>query len=57
MSEVSVLIKEIIICPECIKNHKTRRFSNVQKLNIHLTMKHQANYKLYGELSYSPVRS
>jgi len=53
MNEVAILVKEIIICPECIKKHKTRRFSNVQRLNIHLTMKHRANYKLNGKLSYS----
>ena len=53
MSEIVVLIKEIIICPECIRNHKTKRFSNVKDLNIHLKMKHRANYKLNGQLSYS----
>lgn len=55
MSEIVVLVKDILCCPECIRNHKTRRFPNVQNLNMHLTKKHKAEYKLYGEVSYSPV--
>ncbi len=58
MSEIVVLVKEILACPECIKKKKIRRFSNsskgIQSLNIHLRMKHNANYKLEGQLRYIP---
>lgn len=57
MSQLTVLINEIIICPECIKKFKVKRFpiseKGVKNLNIHLKMKHNAPYKLKGQLTYS----
>lgn len=56
MSQAIVLIKELISCPECIKNKKNKRFpitpNGLKSLNIHLKMKHGSNYKLIGQLSY-----
>jgi len=54
MSEIVILMKSILCCPECVKRKKIRRFDNFKDLNIHLKMKHGANYKLEGQLSFIP---
>ncbi len=54
MSEVVILMKSILCCPECVKRKKIRRFSDFKSLNIHLKMKHKADYKLEGQLSFIP---
>ena len=35
---------KIFCCPECLP--KLKRFKKVKDLNIHLTTKHSANYKI-----------
>jgi len=55
MSEIVVLVKEILCCPECLKKRKIKRFPNTQNLNMHLTKSHRAGFKLAGEITYIPV--
>ena len=46
MSQAIILIRDLILCPECIKKNKVRRFKTDKDLNIHLKMKHDSNYKV-----------
>jgi len=50
MSQAVILIREIVICPECFKKGKIRRVEltpkGIKDLNIHLLMKHGSDYKI-----------
>ena len=59
MSQIAIFDELVLICPECKKINKMKCFKEIQDLNIHLKMKHDAPYKISinGKLkgSASPV--
>lgn len=51
MSQAVILIRDILICPECLKkNAKIKRYEVTPKgaknLSLHLKMKHDSIYKI-----------
>jgi len=50
MSQAVILIRDILICPECLKKGKVKRYlvsqQGAKNLSLHLKMKHDSIYKI-----------
>jgi len=50
MSQAVILIRDILICPECFKKGKVKRYlvsqQGAKNLSLHLKMKHDSIYKI-----------